>query len=261
MKKLLAILVLSVVMLSSCVEEDIPGLQNTNVSLNFKHDWDGANVSSTDFNTIQYFNANNDELSIEKLRYLISDVTFHKADGQAIVVEGHNLVDVTNDENLTYVLPTQIPIGTYSNVSFTFGFDNEDNIDGVYTDLNSASWNVPMMMGGGYHFMQLEGRFTNNTAQDIPYEYHTIRAVDNTDPMNLVFQDTFFTVNLGEVIVHNNSSVDVKMNIAEWFKGPYQWDLNLDIPFDWHEGLMGRFDAQVKMYENGQNVFSLGNVN
>lgn len=256
MRKLIAIIVLSVVVFSSCVEEDVPGLQNTNVSINFKHDWDGTNVSSTNFNTIQYFNENNDELSIEKLRYLISDVTFHKSNGQTIVVEGYNLVDVTNDENLTYVLPTQIPIGTYSNVSFTFGFDNDDNTDGVYTDLNSASWNVPMMLGGGYHFMQLEGKFINNIASEQGYQYHAIRAVDNADPMNLVFQDTFFTVNLGEVIVRNNSSFDVKMNIAEWFKNPHSWNLN-----DLNSMLMPNFAAQVKMYDNGQDAFNLGTVN
>ena len=256
MKRLLAIMVLSMVVFTSCVEEDIPGLQNTSVSLNFKHDWDGTNVSSANFNTIQYFNENTDELSIEKLRYLISNVTFHKTNGQTIVIEGYNLVDVTNDENLTYVLPAQIPVGTYSNVSFTFGFDNDDNTDGAYTDLNSASWNVPMMLGGGYHFMQLEGKFINNVASDQGYQYHAIKAVDNTDPMNLVFQDTFFTVNLGEVIVHNNSSVDVKMNIAEWFKSPHSWDLN-----DLNSMLMPNFNAQVKMYDNGQDAFSLGTVN
>jgi len=256
MRKIIAIIVLSVLVLTSCIEEDVPGLQNTSVSLNFKHDWDGTNVSNTDFNSIQYFNENNDELSIEKLRYLISNVTFHKSNGETIVVEGYNLVDVTNDENLTYVLPDQIQVGTYSNVSFTFGFDNTDNIHGAYTDLNSASWDVPGMLGGGYHFMQLEGKFINNVASDQGYQYHTIRAVDNTDPMNLVFQDTFFTVNLGEVIVHNNSSVDVKMNIAEWFKSPHQWNLN-----DSNSMLMSDFNAQIKMYDNEQNAFSLGTVN
>lgn len=256
MKKLIAIITLSLVVFSSCVEDEVPGLQHTNVSLNFNHNWDGAAVTNADFNTIKYFNENNDELSIEKLRYLISDVTFHKSNGETIVIEGYNLVDVTNNENLSYVTPVQIPIGTYTNVSFTFGFDNTDNIDAAYTDLNSTSWNVPMMMGGGYHFMQLEGKFIDNTATETGYQYHAIKAVNNTDPMNLVFQDTFFTVNLGEVIVRNNSSVDVNMNIAEWFKNPHAWDLNA-----LHSMLMPNFSAQVQMYDNGQDVFSLGAVN
>jgi len=256
MRKLIAVIVFSLVLFSSCGEEEIPALQNTNVSLNFKHNWDSAAVTNANFNATQYFTAEGDELTIEKLRYLISNVTFHKSNGETIVIEGYNLIDVTNDENLSYITPIQIPIGTYTNVSFTFGFDNTDNIDGAYADLNSASWSVPPMLGGGYHFMQLEGKFIDNTAQEKGYAYHMIKAVNITDPDNLVFQNTFFTVNLGEVIVHNNSSVDVNMNIAEWFKSPHQWDLNT-----LHSMLMPDFYAQVKMHDNGQNVFSLGFVN
>jgi len=244
------------VLFSSCVEDEVPGLQQTNVTLNFQHNWEGTTVTNTDFNTIQYINAEGDELSIEKLRYLISKITFHKSTGETIVVDGYNLVDVTNNKNLSYITPIEIPIGTYTNVSFTFGFDNMDNTDGSYADLNSVSWNVPMMLGGGYHFMQLEGKFMNDLTVEQGYQYHTIRAVDNTDPMSLVFQDTFFQVDLGELIVHNNSSIAINMNIAEWFKDPYQWKLN-----DLNSMLMPNFDAQIKMRDNGQNVFSLGTVN
>lgn len=256
MKKIVAIVVFGLFVFSSCKEDEVTDTQTTNLAFNFTHNWDGTTVNNASFNSIEYLTENNDELSIEKLRYLISNITFHKANGETIVVEGYKLVDLADNETLSYVTPIQIPLGTYSNVSFTFGFDNTDNIDAAYPDLNSASWNVPMMIGGGYHFMQLEGKFMNtaNTAQG--YQYHTIRAVDNTDPQNLVFQDTFFTVDLGEVSVGNNAAIALKMNIAEWFKGPYQWDLNT-----WNAMLMPNFDAQVKMYDNGQNVFSLGAVN
>ena len=42
------------------------------------------------------------------------------------------------------------------------------------------------------------------------------------------------------------------MNLAEWFKNPKTWDLNL-----LNTGLMGNYDAQRKMNENGQSVFSV----
>ena len=254
MKKIIAILILSV--FASCSSDhDVQELPKTEVTLSFSHNWNGFVVTDADFNLIQYFNANTDELSIEKLRYLISKVTFHKSNGETIETEGYNLVDVTNNTNLTFTPNVQIPVGTYSNVSFTFGFDNEDNIDAAYTDLNSESWGVPMMLGGGYHFMQLEGKFIDNVAAETGYAYHAIKAVDNSDPNNLIFQDTFFTVNLGQVIVRENAGIEVKMNIAEWFKNPNTWDLNAR-----HSMLMPNFDAQVDMYENGQTVFSLGNV-
>jgi len=148
-----------------------------------------------------------------------------------------------------------IPIGSYSNVSFTFGFTNEDNVDGAYPDLNTALWNVPTMLGGGYHFMQLEGKFIDNVDAEIGYQYHTIRAVNNSDPANLQFIDTFFEVDLGSVTIGNDIAFNIKMNIAEWFKNPVNWDLNVS-----HSMLMPDFGAQVLMFTVGKDAFSLGSI-
>ena len=71
----------------------------------------------------------------------------------------------------------------------------------------------------------------------------------------MVFQDTFIEVNLGSAIISNDTSFNIEMNIAEWFKNPNMWDLNL-----LYNSLMPNFNAQVMMYENGQNVFSLESV-
>jgi hypothetical protein len=256
MKKIIAIITLSVFTLMSCgSDDDVQELPKTDVTFSFSHNWNGTTVTNTNFNTIQYLTESNDELSIEKLRYLISKVTFEKSNGETIVIDGYNLVDVTNNTNLTYTPNIELTVGTYSNVSFTFGFDNEDNIDGEYIDLNTVSWGVPSSMGGGYHFMQLEGKFIDNVATETGYAYHAIKAVNNSDPNNLIFQDTFFTVDLGEVIVREDAGIEVKMNIAEWFKNPNTWNLN-----DWHSMLMPNFAAQVEMSENGESVFSLGSV-
>jgi hypothetical protein len=45
------------------------------------------------------------------------------------------------------------------------------------------------------------------------------------------------------------------MNIAEWFKNPNTWDLNV-----LNTVLMPNFDAQILMHQNGKSVFSLGAV-
>ena len=46
-----------------------------------------------------------------------------------------------------------------------------------------------------------------------------------------------------------------KETIAEWFKGPNTWDLN-----QLNTVLMPNSAAQILMYENGRNVFSLVSV-
>jgi hypothetical protein len=255
MKNNLLIFLLCVLTLLACHKDNDDEVLPTNITFNFNHNWDASPVSNTDFNVIKYTNAHGEEMSISKLRYLISNITFQNSNGGTYILDGHNLVDVTNNTNLSFTSTKTIPTGIYSNVSFTFGFNNEDNYDTNYTNLNSASWNVPAMMGGGYHFMQLEGKFIDNNTTETGYAYHAIRAVDNSGTP-LVFQNTFFVVDLGEVTVKNSATFNVEMNIAEWFKNPNTWDLNL-----LNNMLMPNFNAQVMMYENGQNVFSLKSVN
>lgn len=241
-------------MFTSCHEDNDDGISQAQITLNFSHNWDGTAVSNTNFNSVIYTNANGDNLSITKLRYLISKLTFQKSNGETFVLDGYNLVDVTTNSNQSFTPVSTILNGDYSNVSFTFGFDNDDNYNGNYADLNSASWNVPGILGGGYHFMQLEGKFIDNSSNEIGYAYHVIRAVDNTGPVQ-IFEDTFFEVNLGAVNISTDTTFNIEMNIAEWFKNPNTWDLNV-----LNSMLMANFNAQELMFENGQNVFNLQSV-
>lgn len=252
MKKIVSIL-FTYLVVASCSEDNDDNTTQVNTTFNFTHNWDGASVSNTNFNTIQYTNANGEQMSITKLRYLISKITFQKSNGEQIILDGYNLVNVTNGTNLSFTPTPTIPSGDYNHVFFTFGFDNDDNAKN-YQDLNSASWIVPAMLGGGYHFMQLEGKFIDNTSTETGYAYHAIRAVDNSKTP-LEFQDTFFQVDLGAVTITNHTTFNIEMNIAEWFKNPNTWDLNT-----LNQVLMPNFNAQVMMFENGQTVFSLKSV-
>ncbi len=242
-------------LLFSCSSDD-EKVKDVTINLNFSHVWDGESVSNTDFNTIKFTNANGEELSIERLRYLISDVTLKTVNGASIVIDAYNLVDVTNNTNLNFTPSTTISEGTYSSLSFTFGFKNEKNIDAAYQDLNSVSFGVPAMLGGGYHYMQMDGKFINNLDQEQGYNYHAIRAADNPGANPTFPQDTFFKVDLGSVTVSGDTTFNIEMNIAEWFKTPHTWDLNV-----LNQALMPNSSAQIIMHDNGQSVFSLKSTN
>ena len=255
MKTIIPIFLIFIFTILSCNEDKDDKVLQANIAFNFSHKWDGTSVGNADFNIIKFANANGEQLSISKLRYPISNITFEKSTGEIFVIDGYNLVDVTNNANLSFTPNTTIPLGAYSKVSFTFGFNNDDNYKENYADLNSASWIVPEMLGGGYHFMQLEGKFIDNATAETGYAYHAIRAVDNSKTPQ-EFQDTFFEVNLGGVTITNNAAFNIEMNIAEWFKNPNTWNLNV-----LNNTLMPNFNAQVMMFENGQNVFSLESIN
>lgn len=255
MRKIFPTLLFSLITLLSCGTDNDDTVSQAIVTFNFNHNWDATVVTNTNFNTIQYTNAHGEQLSITKLRYLISNISFQKSNGDTFSLDGYNLVDVTNNTNLSFTPTTTIPTGTYSSVLFTFGFNNEANYNNNYPDLNATSWSVPGILGGGYHFMQLEGKFIDITTTETGYAYHAIRAVDNTGTA-LSFENTFFEVDLGAVTITNNATFEINMNIAEWFKTPNTWDLNV-----LNNMLMPNFNAQVMMFQNGQNVFSLNAIN
>jgi hypothetical protein len=245
-------LTLMLVMLYGCNTDLDDNTTQTTVSLKFAHHWDGVQVKNSGFNAFSYTNAHGTLLSIERLRYLISDVVLTKNNGQVIAIEGYSLVDLSNENTLEYSPTDLIETGTYSNISFVFGFKNEKNIDGSYTDLNAESWNAPSMLGGGYHYMQMDGKFLNAENEEQGYNYHAIRAAENPGESPSFPQDTFFKVDLGAVIVEAGAKVNIAMNIAEWFKNPNSWSLD-----NYNQMLMPNSEAQIMMYENGQNVFTL----
>ena len=63
-------------------------------------------------------------------------------------------------------------------------------------------------------------------------------------------------ISLSEFNVVNNTTIEIKMNIAEWFKNPNTWNLN-----QLNTVLMPNFDAQKLISANGKTVFSSGTIN
>ncbi len=231
--------------------EDDNSCQYPSLTFKFTQNWDGDNVTSQNLGNLDYTNENGEVLSLLKLRYLISKIILHKENGETISFEGYNLVDLSDINTLLFGTSEEIPLGTYSSLTFVYGFNEQDNISNEYLDLNTASWNWPSQLGGGYHFMQMEGNWIDSNGDSQPYAYHngTARVSDG------VYEQNFISVELPGFTITNNAVVEIKMNIAEWYKNPNTWDLS-----ELSTSLMGNYNAQIMMNQNGQNVFSLGEV-
>jgi hypothetical protein len=241
-----------IIAFTSCKDDSdcCVNLEPVNVTLKFTHNWDGTPVTASDFNSFNYVTENGESVSIERLRYVLSNILFNNN------VQGSNLyklIDLNNND--TEIIIKNIPLININSLSFTFGFSDADNIDGIYQDLNTASFNVPSMLGGGYHYMQFDGKYKDTNNLDANFNYHAIRAVNRSDPNNLIFEDTSFLVDFGSVTITNNATIEIKMNIAEWFKNPNTWDLN-----QLNTVLMPNFEAQKLISANGKSVFSLGDI-
>lgn len=246
--KMKLLIIIAIISLVSCSSDDDKA-SDILISVTNSQNWDGENITASDLGTKEFTDENGEILKIERLRYLISKVILTNSYGDEIEIGSYKLVDLTNNNTLNYATNIVVPPGTYTSISFVYGFNEEDNIDQAYLDLNTSSWNWPEMLGGGYHFMQLDGTFTSPTIlSPLPFNYHngTARISEG------VFEQNFIRVNVDGLSIDSNTNIDIKMNLAEWFKNPKTWDLNL-----LNTGLMGNYDAQRKMNENGQSVFSV----
>jgi hypothetical protein len=249
--KQLTLLLLGLILFSCTSDSDEP-VKEVSLSLAFAHNWDGTSVTKDEFNKLDYTNKKGTKMSITKLRYLISRIKLTDSANNVIEFDGYKLVDLSDNATLSHRLTKLVKEGAYK-LSCTFGFSNADNKDGVYQDLNSANWNVPSQLTGGYHYMQLEGKFKNASLVEQGYSYHAIKAYN---PTTKVSKDTSFEIDLGTITLKGDATATINMNIAEWFKNPNEWDLETK-----NSGLMMNYDAQIQMSDNGKaGVFSLGGV-
>ena len=256
-KKGLSIMIGLAFFFNSCNDDKGGTSENVSLTLTFTHSWAGTEITKEDFDDIKFTNESGQKLGISRLRYLVSEVRLTHNNGTETVLDGYNLVDVTNQQGLTFTLSEGIIAGNYKDVAFRFGFSDEKNIDGAYADLNTASFNVPgensaMNLGGGYHYMQFDGKYINNQVVESPFNYHMIRAIDM---MNNESKDTSFEVGLNDMSINENTEIVIDMDVSDWFKNPNTWDLN-----EYNTNLMGNYDAQLLMKQNGASVFKLVSV-
>lgn len=227
------------------------------ITLNFQHFFETNSVSTSTFNQLIYQNENGDVMSITKLIYHISDVRFHQTNGDSVVIDGYHLIDLNNAATLNYLLPKKLVHGYYNAIGFNLGFVESDNTSGAYSDLNAANWGWPESLGGGYHQLQLEGQFIETTTDTSGYAYHSGSTVRELVGSESVFHTNYihYKIPVAEFYLGANASVELKMNVAEWFKNPNLWDLDL-----LNNSLMGNYDAQLKMRANGADVFAVGAI-
>ena len=221
------------------------------LTFNFSHHFDGVPITAANFNQFNFTTANGDTISITKLRYLVSDMKLYTTTGDSVVMNGYQLIDLNDPTSLSYS-PGETDLGSFAGVGFNFGFDTTDNA-GNYASLNSASWDVPMMMGGGYHNMQFEGRYKDNGVDSV-FAIHQIAKKRPT--MMAPFEANHINIRMSGIALNeHNVVVEVSVNLAEWFRNPTVWDLNA-----YHSMLMPNYTAQNMMQANGYNVFSITNV-
>lgn len=222
--------------LLSCEPE--PELQKTaDINFNLEYNVDGLPVQT---DTILYTNAAGNNYSISKLQYYISDITFASYTKSYTDPNVH-YIDLKDPSTSTISL-SEIPIEKYYRISFKIGLNSEMNYSGsLDPTIENMNMGWPDMMGGGYHFLKMEGHFTDNTGGDVGYAMHI-----GTDP-TLVNVSIDFPI----AISYNNDDLVLDMNINQWFENPNTYDLNSG------NYTMGDNTNMGLISQNGPSTFSI----
>lgn len=250
MKKITT-LILALFLTINCTDNDDIANTTAKINFNFKHTWNNTLINDTSINTSTLTTQNGEIIKISRIRYLISRFELVDSNGNSYQFEGYKFTNLsdTNTYNFTPSNNT-IPVGNYT-LKFIWGFNETDNVNSAYPDLNVANWNWPTMLGGGYHFLQMDGIYKANTSTPSPFNYHngTARVSTNPNEFEQNFAEITFT---NPIVITDNKTINIKMDFAEFFKNPHTWDLNTyDTP------LMPNYTAQKMMQDNVMTVFSI----
>jgi hypothetical protein len=207
------------------------------------------------YNDIRYKNAAGNKYSIMTLKYYISDITFHKYNGEPVRIDTFHYRDIDRSETRSLVV-NNVPDGEYTFVSFVFGLDPNKNISfGLPPTQENNNMEWPEPMGGGYHYMKLEGRYEKSNGEIGSYNTHTGRLRTSNNVVN----ENFIVVELpySSITINNNNwEIQLLMNINEWYRSPQVYDIEAFGP-----AIMGNQEAQQTLKENGKNAFSIGYIN
>jgi hypothetical protein len=203
---------------------------------------------------MRYINLAGNHYQVDELQYFISEITLKTSDGQLIKIESDSAihyVDLDVPASLTWNPKDMIPVGDYTSISFVFGINEMKNKTGLFVNPPQRDMFWPDMMGGGYHYMKMNGKWHAEGNLITPFNFHLGIGM-NMD--GTVFYQNYFKVTLPVNIRTGTimNEFDITMNIEKWFETPNLWDWNVI-----GGQIMMNQNAMHKACENGANVFKV----
>ena len=198
-----------------------------------------------------YCNEAGNEFLITEIQWFISKMELQDERGEWVSSEQKIFyIDTDIPESQTLQIAS-IPVGRYKALRFVFGLDEEDNRTGLFTDPPESEMFWPDFLGGGYHYMKLNGKFLNAEGHLAPLAIH-LGIGQNEDCTE--FYQNYFIVELPIDFTIKENTVnqfDLTMVIDNWFRNPNLYDFN-----EFGSAIMQNQAAQQALKENGKDVFT-----
>ncbi len=194
------------------------------------------------YDNIQYTNAFGNQYSVARLQYFVSDFRFFKTDGTEVFIDEEHYVDGLDESTYTFSPEKKLPPGQYDRITFVFGLNEAKNITGRYPNPPESNMEWPVPMGGGYHYMKLEGK-VDSAGVINNFQAHTGPTMGNKNYIEVELSG--FAISPTGMSV----TIPIVMDINKWWESPNIFDLNL------MTSVMGNQEVQQKLHDNGHDVF------
>ena len=203
--------------------------------------------------TLCYINEAGNEFMITEIQWFLSQIELQDEQGVWIPMEPRIFyIDTNIPENQTYRI-SSIPTGKYKTLRFTFGLDEEDNRTGLFSDPPESHMFWPEPLGGGYHYMKLNGKYLDENEELAPLNIHLGIGQNES---HTEFYQNYFSVEISidfAILENAENQLNLTMIIDNWFRNPNLYDFN-----EYGSAIMQNQAAQQALKENGNDVFKIG---
>lgn len=239
-------LVLAAIIAVSCTKPASHG--DMSVSINYS-----VNGKPLITDSLCYRNEAENEFMITEIQWFISKMELQDERSEWVALEPKIFYIDTNIPESHAINITSIPVGTYKALRFVFGLDEEDNRTGLFTDPPESEMFWPDLLGGGYHYMKLNGKYLDTEGRLAPLAIHL--GIGQNENHSKFYQNYFIVELPIDLTIAENAEnqLDLTMNIDNWFRNPNLYDFN---EFGIH--IMQNQAAQQALKENGSDVFKIG---
>ena len=235
-------------------------IEKAEINLNIGYEVNGKPLVT---DSLCYENEVGNQFLITEIQWFLSNIELKNEAGDWIMLHQPNLSD-TLDISRVYYIDTDILesqtlhsspviVGHYTAIRFTFGLDETDNYTGLFSDPPESEMFWPDMLGGGYHYMKLNGKYLNTEGRLAPLAIHL--GIGQNEDFTEFYQN-YFIVELPidfNVKSNTENQLDLTMVIDNWFRDPHTIDFN-----EFGSHIMQNQTAQRLLNGNGKDVFKIG---
>lgn len=243
LKKIILPLCFLAVLMTSCTKPKGHG----ELTINIGYSINGKPLIT---DTLDYENEAENRFLITEIQWFISKMELQDERDNWIPLEPRIFYIDTNIPESHTLNITSIPVGKYKTLRFVFGLDEEDNRTSLFSDPPEANMFWPEPLGGGYHYMKLNGKYLDENEQLAPLNIH-LGIGQNEDQTG--FYQNYFSVALPIDLTISESAenqLDLIMIVDNWFRNPNLYDFN-----EYGSAIMQNQAAQQTLKENGADVF------